>query len=326
MFDEFEKDIFSSFPSRITSTRNRKESAMKLIPRAVVDKFGRQILHVQKASPQIMFVAGVVGIVGAGVMACRSTLKVSEVLERAEKRAATVEIEKKSGEYAENEKQYARDLLKIRGELFLNFAKLYALPIGLGVVSIGLITGSHVVLNRRNASLTAAYAAVDQAFQQYRERVQADAGKDKDDEYRYGSVTVKEVVKGDDGKNKTVTTVRAAGEPSQYARLFSEGLENWEPNAEFNMIFLRSQQNFLNQMLVAKGHVFLNEVYDALGLDRSQAGQMVGWLYGNPNGDNFIDFGLFDEEGNERIRDFVNLKENSVLLDFNVDGVIYDLI
>jgi hypothetical protein len=300
---------------------------MKFIPDAVASKFGRQLLHVQKASPQIMFVAGVAGIVTAGVVACKNTLKVSEVLEKAEKRAALVEVERESNTTEEySDKEYARDLLKIKGEMILGLAKMYALPIALGAVSVGLLTGSHVVLNRRNASMTAAYATVDQAFKQYRERVLADAGKEKDDEYRHGTTTVSETVVGDDGKKKTVKHVRAAGEPSQYARLFSEGLDDWEPNAELNMIFLRSQQNFLNQRLIVKGHVFLNEVYDALGLERSKAGQMVGWVYGNPDGDNFIDFGLYDEEGNERIRDFVNLKENSILLDFNVDGVIYDLI
>lgn len=300
---------------------------MKFIPDAVASKFGRQILHVQKASPQIMFVAGVAGIVTAGVLACKSTLQVSEVLERAEKRAALVESERFANTEDEfTEKDYARALLKVKGEMVLSLAKMYALPIAIATVSVGLLTGSHVVLNRRNASLTAAYAAVDQAFQQYRDRVRQDAGKDKDDEYRYGTETVTETVAGDDGKKKTVKHVRAAGEPSQYARLFSEGLDDWEPSAELNMIFLRSQQNWLNQKLAARGHVFLNEVYDALGMERSKLGQMVGWVYGNPAGDNFIDFGLYDEEGNERIRDFVNLKENSVLLDFNVDGVIYDLI
>lgn len=299
---------------------------MKFIPDAVANRFGRQLLLAQKASPQVMFVAGTVGVVTAGVLACRSTLKVSEVLEKAEKRTFQANTEKARGSYDENEKEFARDLLKIRAAMILELGKMYALPLALGAVSIGLLTGSHVVLNRRNTSLTAAYAAVDQAFKQYRERVVEDAGKDKDDLYRHGSVTVTETVKGDDGKNKTVKHTRAAGEPSGYAKLFSEGLENWEPNAERNMIFLRAQQGWMNQLLVSRGHVFLNEVYDALGLERSSLGAQTGWVYGNPKGDSFIDFGLFDEEGNERIRDFVNLKENSVLLDFNVDGIIFDLI
>ena len=50
---------------------------------------------------------------------------------------------------------------------------------------------------------------------------------------------------------------------------------------------------------------------------------VVGWVLGN--GDNCIDFGIWDS-ANEKARDFVNGREGAILLDFNVDGVIYDLI
>jgi hypothetical protein len=79
-------------------------------------------------------------------------------------------------------------------------------------------------------------------------------------------------------------------------------------------------------MLRARGHVFLNDVYDSLGIPRSKAGAVVGWVLNrNGEGDNFISFGVFDGTTQE-IRDFVNGYEGSILLDFNVDGVIYDKI
>jgi hypothetical protein len=63
-----------------------------------------------------------------------------------------------------------------------------------------------------------------------------------------------------------------------------------------------------------------------LGIDRSKAGSVVGWVITKEGtGDNFIDFGVFDGD-NPRARDFVNGREGSILLDFNVDGVIYDKI
>ena len=69
--------------------------------------------------------------------------------------------------------------------------------------------------------------------------------------------------------------------------------------------------------------MFLNDVYDQLGIPRSRAGQVVGWIYDelNPNIDNYIDFGIYDlyKEGS---RDFVNGYERTILLDFNVDGPI----
>ena len=91
-------------------------------------------------------------------------------------------------------------------------------------------------------------------------------------------------------------------------------------------MFLRKQQEWANELLKSRGHVFLNEVYDMLGIPRTKSGQIVGWVYNSNDeySDNYIDFGVYD--GGARSRAFVNGYEKAILLDFNVDGVIYDLI
>ena len=91
-------------------------------------------------------------------------------------------------------------------------------------------------------------------------------------------------------------------------------------------MYLRRQQDYANELLKAKGHLYLNEVYDILGLPRSKAGQIVGWVYDekNPIGDNYVDFGIY-EQNRAKNRDFVNGYEKTILLDFNVDGNILDL-
>ena len=92
-------------------------------------------------------------------------------------------------------------------------------------------------------------------------------------------------------------------------------------------MFLKDQQRYANDILKSKGHLFLNEVYDMLSIPRTKAGQVVGWIYDekHPVGDNFVDFGIYDIY-NERARDFVNGYERTILLDFNVDGNILDMI
>ena len=90
-----------------------------------------------------------------------------------------------------------------------------------------------------------------------------------------------------------------------------------------NLFFLKAQQTNANVQLTVRGHVFLNEVYDMLGLPRTAAGAIVGWVRGN--GDDVIDFGIWDN--NDINSDFVNgYNRSKILLDFNVDGVIYDII
>jgi hypothetical protein len=301
---------------------------VKFIPNAVSSRFGRQLLHVQKASPQIMFAAGVVGVIGAGVLACRATLQLSDVLETHEKRALDAGMLFNNPDntvYAE--KQYKRDLTIIKTHQIRDIAKLYVLPVALTMVSIGLLTGSHIVLNRRNASITAAYAAVTEAYDRYRERVRDELGAEQDDKFRYGTETVEETVMKKDGSGTKVVKherVDSTG-VSQYARFFDNTREMWRAESEYNKIFLLAQQNYANDMLVSRGHLFLNEVYDMLGFEHSSAGAVVGWVVGN--GDGHVDFGLFDDKtGTGAVRDFVNGREGSILLDFNVDGVVYNLI
>lgn len=108
---------------------------------------------------------------------------------------------------------------------------------------------------------------------------------------------------------------------SPYARFFDEASANWVKDPEINHIFVQCQQNFANNLLIARGHLFLNEVYDMLGIDRSSAGQVVGWVISG-DGDNFVDFGMFEAHSAR----FVNGYERSILLDFNVDGVVVDKI
>jgi hypothetical protein len=110
---------------------------------------------------------------------------------------------------------------------------------------------------------------------------------------------------------------------SPYACFFNEDSVAWTKNPECNKMFLRQQQNYANEKLRQRGYLFLNEVYDMLGIPRTKAGQCIGWIYDekNPIGDNYVDFGIYDRIHNQS---FVNGYEDSVLLDFNVDGNILD--
>ena len=125
---------------------------------------------------------------------------------------------------------------------------------------------------------------------------------------------------------KKLTEVKTQKNFSQYARFFDESSPNWVKDPEYNLMFLRQQQQYANDRLKSVGHLFLNEVYDMLGIPRSKEGQVVGWIYDEENliGDNFVDFGIFnpDSVGN---REFVNGYVKAVLLDFNVDGNIWEV-
>jgi hypothetical protein len=289
---------------------------------AITQKFGRAGLVAAKNSPHFLFGAGIVGFVGTTVLACRATLKLEEVLAETQTDLAVargIDDER----YSESDRQKDVTLIQVRaaGEV----AKLYAPAVIAGAISIVALTKSHNILNERVAGLTAAYAAVDKAFREYRQRVVDKYGEEEDRNFRYDTEEV-EVTNEKTGKKATVRRVGPRG-ASQYARFFDELAQDWNRDPELNLYYLKCQQNYLNDLLRARGHVFLNEVYDRIGVPRSKAGAVVGWVMTNDGStDNYIDFGIFDGEDNHKVRDFVNGREGAILLDFNVDGVIYDKI
>jgi hypothetical protein len=290
---------------------------MKFVPSAVSKTIAHRALVAEKNSPTLLFGAGIAGMVGSTVLACRATLKVDEILREGEVNRAKAE----SLEHADySSKDLQRDISIIHVKTTVNVVRLYAPSVILGGASIAALAQSHNILNRRNAALTAAYAALEKGFAEYRARVVEKYGEEEDRDFRYGTREVEFIT--DKGKKETRIRV-AEGEPSIYARFFDPLSPSWSREPEYNLIFLKCQQNYANDMLRSRGHIFLNEVYDMLGIPRTKAGSVVGWILADGGTDNYIDFGIFDGNNHE-VRDFVNGLEGSILLDFNVDGVIYD--
>lgn len=290
----------------------------------ITSKAGRQVLKLQKHSPTILFVAGVVGVGATVVLACRATLRIHETLDEHHMTKGKMVVALESEELDYTEEDFKRDHLMLIGKTATEFVKLYGPSVIIGVASIAALTGAHVVLNRRNVALTAAYAALEKGFRDYRKRVMAEYGENKDQEFRYGLVDGEIVEETDQGpKVVGVKKFPTSDGRSIYARIFDESSSSWQRSPGYNQVFIKAQQQYANDLLNSRGHVFLNEVYDMLGLPRSQEGAVVGWVLGN--GDGFVDFGVFG--GNTFMaQQFVNGAERSVWLDFNVDGTIWDKI
>jgi hypothetical protein len=295
---------------------------MNLVPVAIANQIARSTWGLQKSSPQILFGAGIVGVVSSTVLACRATLKAEETLQTHQERMLLVKTMEITSEFTE--KQQKKEVTIVYTKTVMEMMKLYAPAFIVGGLGIAALTSSNRILTRRNAGLAAAYKAIDSSFKQYRRRVVDRFGEEVDRDLRYDAQTV-EVRNEKTGRMNKVQRAGPAG-ASEYARFFDPLNENWSRDPEFNLVFLKCQQEYANQMLRARGHVLLNDVYDSLGIPRSRAGAVVGWVLNrNGEGDNFISFGVFDGTTQE-IRDFVNGYEGSILLDFNVDGVIYDKI
>lgn len=294
---------------------------------AVTRVGGRLLAKGSKHSPTILTVVGVAGGVTSSVLACKATLGLEDVQEDHQ---ARVNYVRENRDLAEengvevNTKTFARDLTRAHLHYAYDLTKLYGPAVSLGGASILCIGVGHGIMHKRQASLIAAYAVVEQGFEQYRGRVRAALGDEKDQEFRFGPSTTET---GKDSTGTKVTSTEFETRPndkSMYARFFDEASPRWSHRPEENLITVKVVQEWATNRLHSRGHLFLNEVYRDLGIPETQAGQVVGWkLTSGAKGDNYVDFGL--NEGGEPLRRFINGDEASIFLDFNVREILSEL-
>lgn len=289
---------------------------------AITRAANRAVLKLSKHSPKILFGAGIAGMVGTVVVASRAAIKAQPVLQSAHDRLEQVEKANYESQYQNGKEVHQKVLVDIYRETAIDLVKIYAPVVVLGGFSIVCLTKSHEILTNRNMALTAAYAGIDKAFREYRDRVVAELGEEKDYEFAH-KMTSKDVVEYDKDGNPQIKEQKKVSKDAQdiYGRLFDKGNRHWEKNNGYNCTWLDSNLKYANYLLKQRGHLFLNEVYDMLGYDRTPEGSLVGWLYnGDKDSDGYVDFGFY------RNTDFMAGFEPDVFLDFNVDGIIYDRI
>ena len=314
------------------NTRVLAKSCSKLTRR-----LGRIGLALKRRSPEILTVLGCGGVGVALVMSCKQTLKAESVIEAAEEKLDKIE-KVENGEIEVHEEYTEEDGRSDRRIVYSaaikKLIKIYAVPAMVFILSIASIFAGNRVLRTRNLQLAAYAAGIKEAYDNYRQRTIAKYGEDVDRELRYGIKAEEYMVAetlpdGSEGVVKTVTR-NAVGpdQPSEFARFFDSSCLGYTDDPELNLIFLKKQQSVANERLRSWGHLFVNEVYDMLGIQRTAAGNIAGWIYDekNPIGDNYVDFGIYDDSFSKRNRAFVNGYEPVILLDFNVDGNILDKI
>lgn len=306
--------------------------------------FNNVSFKMKKHSPEILMVAGVAGVVVSAVMACKATLKVDAIMDETKEKMDKIHKAEEDGVTESGEDYFVEDVKKdtaiVYAQTGFKLVKTYAPAVAIGTLSIASILASNNILRKRNVALAAAYATVDKSFKEYRNRVIEKFGQEVDRELKY-NIKAEKVptieVDEETGKEKKVKKNAFVVNPSDvsgYARFFEKYTvdedgnsilnPHWEPNNEYNIMFIKAQENYANDLLRAKKRLFLNDVYEMLGLPRTKAGQVVGWVYDedNPVGDNYVDFGMYAD--NLSYSDFANGLDPAILLDFNVDGNVWE--
>lgn len=292
--------------------------------------YSKVMLSLKKHSPEILITTGVIGMVGSAVLACIETTKAKPIIEDHKENVGEIHYLKDSDNYPHfGEKEATKELAVTYGKTAIKLAGLYAPSVALGTLSVTCIFAGSNILRKRNVALAAAYATVDKSFKEYRNRVIDRFGENVDYELKYGIKTRKvETTETDPetGKEKKVKKEIKIVDPNitnEFAVYFDKTNPNWESVLDYDLAFLRAQQNYANDLLGANGHLFLNEVYDMIGVPRTQAGQIVGWVKNNkdPKSDGYVDFRI-----HEVCKETEDGYEDCIIIDPNVDGSILNLI
>lgn len=286
---------------------------MKYVPQAITRTVGRTVLRTQKNAPQLLLAAGVGGVITATVLACRATLRVEQKLDDIQKDLIDADNPQVSLRTM-SEKEHNKMVAHIYAQGVWDITKLYAPAILVGSASIYCLTKSNRILSERNAQLTAAYVGLQQFLESYRGRVREKIGTEEERNVYYASTPVELVEDGPNGPKKIFGS--APGQRSPYSAIFDEHNGNWQEAHEYNIHWIRIQQQLLTDKLRAQGSLMLNEVYDRLDLPRTPNGAITGWMVGHKDSDDFVEIEVLP------LHDF----HGTLMLDFNVGGVVYDML
>lgn len=274
---------------------------------------------VVKHAPTILTATGTVGLVGTAVLASRATLTYKELI--ADEVMVITDgpnLMKRNEHYTEDE--FRKDRIVCYSRIVTKTVKHYAPTIALGVASIAAFWWSHSIQSKRIAGLAAAYAALDTSYRKYKKSVASVIGEES--MKKVEEKILDDVVFTDEPFEYDKMAESVIPEYSPYARIIDENASVWDPSDDITELNIHAQLNYMNDILRTRGYLFLSDVYDALGIPRTPASQVVGWLWKKGDGDHYVSFG--DIEGH-RIKFWDDSRRREVanyLLDFNVDGEI----
>lgn len=302
------------------------------------------------ANAPLLLTVGGIAFMGLGaVLTWRSAIKTQDIL--AERRQALDEIKQVRKEYKEagaGDKYTPRDVENdtkmINVQTGVAVVKTVAPAVGCLVAGAFMIGKGHSILSKRYATMTAAFNGVSSLFNEYRDRVKADLGEDKDLEYRYGinkdklKLETNELNKDGSKKKKTEEVLTDDGSVKDKANsidmmsvFYDEGAETWQKSPYYNLCTIKGVMDEVQRRVDMYGYCTLGWAFDRLGIHfpsddpREGIAQGIGWLKHGKRSGGHVDFGVYDLYS-AAARGFVNGHERNILLQFNHDGYILDQI
>ena len=291
-----------------------------------------------KHSPEILLGTSIASGIGATVCGCIATKKMEAI--NAKHRDILDTFHRGTNDKDKETPEYKRTITKEYGRYWLDVAKAWAPCVCLTLASGTAALASFKIINGRLVMAETAFAGVSKMFEQYRDNVIEDQGYEKDEYYANNGALKKKQELIEKGKYKE-KDVPVSKDPDVkcndlkrvddiFHYYFNEDtvdFKRYSRNPFYNMTILCSAQTRFDNDLRNNGVVFLDEVYQYLGLDMKTlmaeraAGRTYGWVLdcytedGMPN-DQHVLFGIYDYNDTQH-RLFRAGQIQDVMLHFN---------
>lgn len=297
---------------------------------SITTAFYTGVARISKHAPTILSITASAGVIATGYLAWKAGTRFEDVEGRDwDRRKECL----KNADTIPDE-----DVPKIERKnrilFILDTVRTVAPAAIVGAATITMIYFSNSISKKRLAAMGAAYATLQTAFDGYKRTMVEALGKESVEKILKPKLpnvgkSAEEILSSDnksDAANVSDAVVNSLKALSPYARIIAEESSTcWDPNEDYTSQNLAAVQLWANRRLERKGHLFLNEVFDQLGLSRTREGAVVGWLK-NGEGDGYVSFGDFDASIYRVPSDDYTRVDSNFIVDFNVDGVIWDRI
>lgn len=291
---------------------------MKLLPNSATRLASRSLLKINKSSPTLLVVAGVVGLGATAIMAARASGAAQPVIDQHKKdRAEIGYISKHATKSVRYDQQ--KQVVQLYRRTSLGLAKVYGPTIAVGTISAASVLYGHKILRGRHIATVAAYSGLMDQFNGYRERVAQTLGEKAERDIYNGAHG--EWVEDPNHKGEYKLEPKYGELSTDYSYFrpwFDEVNVHHNNDPANNYMFLTGAQNHMNDILALRGHVFLNDVLDNLRMPRCREGAVMGWLYDSKTGDGHIDFGFMTGTDPDTVA-FRDKLTPDVRLNFNID-------
>lgn len=225
-------------------------------------------MHLIKHSHTYLTVAGAAGSIGTVVLTVKATHKMDDL--NAKYKETTELIETNAAGF--DEETVKQDLASAHVDYMVQSTKIIAPVALLGVASLACFGLAWGISSNRIKALAGAYSVLKLEYDKYREATREEVGEEKEQEIYL------------EAKERTRQVLEQASKVDKFGlhgRWFDESAEFVKDDLAYDRTYIEKARKKMEDLLGRRGYILLNDLFDALAMDRTKDGMWLGWKIGD---------------------------------------------